>query len=133
MALQALFPTTANIVPYYRPIHAEKIVIIQKQNFARYKYKRYFLLHLNTTKFPMRLPLLPFLDERSCSGSRSSYASGEPTLENGEVMKSSSIIAKLHNILFKTKPQCNLASEAEDTYSNSKLNNPTYTVKSCIG
>lgn len=130
MALQALFPTTANIVPYYRPIHAEKIVIIQKQNFARYKYKRYFLLHLNTKKFPMRLPLLPFLDEHSRSGSRSSYASGEPTLEKGKAMNPSNIIAKLHNVLFKTKPQRNLASE--DNYSNYKLNNPTYTVKSCI-
>ena len=133
MALQALFPTTANIVPYYRPIHAEKIVILQKQNFARYKYQRYFVLHLNMTKFSMRLPLLPFLDEHSRSGSRSSYASSEPTLEKGEAMKPSNIIAKLHNVLFKTKPQCSLASEAEDTYSNGKLNNTTYTVKSCIG
>lgn len=107
MALQALFPTTANIVPYYRPIHAEKIVILHKQNFARYKYKRHFILHLNTAKFPMRLPLLSFLDEHSRSGScsRSSYANGEVTLEKGEAMKTGNIIAKLHNVLFKTKPQ----------------------------
>lgn len=110
MALQALFPTTDKIVPYYRPIHAEKIVILQKQNFARYKYKRYFILYFNATKFPMRLPLLPFLDERSSSGS------GEPTLEKGKAMKPSNTIAKLHNVLFKTKPQRSLASE--DTYSN---------------
>ena len=121
MALQALFPTTANIVPYYRPIHAEKIVILHKQNFARYKYKRHFILHLNTAKFPMRLPLLPLLDERS----------GELTLEKGKTMNPSNIIAKLHNVLFKTKPQRNLASE--DNYSNYKFNNPTYKVKSCIG
>lgn len=120
-ASQALFPTSANIVPYYRPIHAEKIVILQKQNFARYKYQRYFVFHLNTTKFPMRLPLLPFLDERS----------GEPTLEKVKVINSSSIIAKLYNVLFKTKTQRSLASE--DNYSNYKLNNPTYKVKSCIG
>lgn len=98
-ASQALFPTTANIVPYYRPIHAEKIVILQKQNFARYKYQRYFVLHLNMTKFSMRLPLLPFLDERS----RSSYASSEPTLEKVKLMNSSSIITKLHSVLFKMK------------------------------
>lgn len=132
MALQALFPTTANIVPYYRPIHAEKIVILQKQNFARYKYKRYFILHLNTTKFPMRLPLLPFLDEHSRSGSRSSYASSEPTLEKVKVMNSSSIITKLHSVLFKMKQQ-RISELAEVNDYNNKLNNPTYTVKSCIG
>jgi len=130
MALQALFPTTANIVPYYRPIHAEKIVILQKQNFARYKYQRYFILHLNTTKFPMRLPLLSFLDEHSRSGS--SYANGEVNLEKGEAMKTGNIIAKMHSVLFKTKRQHSSDLVKVNDY-NDKLNNPTYTVKSCIG
>ena len=122
MALQALFPTTANIVPYYRPIHAEKIVILHKQNFARYKYKRHFILHLNTAKFLMRLPLLPLLDERS----------GKPTLEKDKAMKPINIMAKLHNVLFKTKQQHSLSSEAEATDCNYKFEILSYKVKSCI-
>ena len=125
MALQALFPTTANIVPYYRPIHAEKIVILQKQNFARYKYQRHFILHFNTTKFPMRLPLLPFLDERSSSGSV------EPTLAKGEVTKPHNIIAKLHIVLFKAKRQRSSELCEVNDYSY-KFENPSYQVKSCM-
>ena len=123
MALQALFPTTANIVPYYRPIHAEKIVILQKQNFARYKYQRYFVLHLNTAKFPMRLPLLPFLDERMYG-----YVVGR---SNEAAVKPSNIIAKLHSVLSKVKPRSKISFTSEATDYNYKFEIPSYKIKSC--
>ena len=114
-ALHALFPTTTHIVPYYRPIHAEKI-----HKFARYKYKRYFIQHFNVAQFPMRLPLL---DEHSCED--------KSTLAKGKSMKLHHIITNLHIMLFKAKQQRS-GELCEMNNYNYKFNNPSYKVKSCI-